>query len=304
MDKRIIIFFILILVMNFSAPGQELKKDYSGLGTVIITSFNNSPFPHPQRCLGIEAEGRFFTYEGHYDDSTVLIFIPENFKADKKLDVVFYFHGWWNSIYSSINQFEIIEQFAESKKNAILVLTETAKNATDNFGGKFADDYGFKRFIFELLDYLNLQEIAELDGIGKIVLMGHSGAYRIISNIIERGGLNENIKEVYLFDALYGQSEVFFNWIKTNNENINRFISIYTQGGGTINENVWLLDSLKANEIYFTSDYEKNITNKILEKKKLIFIYSDSDHNGVLTKGRNIKRYLSTSYLKDIKKKK
>jgi len=45
-----------------------------------------------------------------------------------------------------------------------------------------------------------------------------------------RGGLTENIKEVYLFDALYGDTEKFSYWLDHQKGKI---INIYTEHGGT-----------------------------------------------------------------------
>jgi hypothetical protein len=49
-----------------------------------------------------------------------------------KIDLVFWFHGWNNNIDTAIKFYEIEKQFIESKRNAILVMVETAKNAPDS----------------------------------------------------------------------------------------------------------------------------------------------------------------------------
>jgi len=40
--------------------------------------------------------------------------------------------------------------------------------------------------------------------VGSIILSGNSGAYHAISFILMWGGMTASVREVYLFDALYG----------------------------------------------------------------------------------------------------
>jgi len=45
-----------------------------------------------------------------------------------------------------------------------------------------------------------------------IILSGHCGGYRVISAILDRGGRSAHVKEVWLFDALYAESDRFLMW--------------------------------------------------------------------------------------------
>ncbi len=79
--------------------------------------------------------------------------------------------------------------------------------------------------------------------VGNIILARHSGAYRVISFCLMRGGLTNNISDVMLFDALYGQAEKYAHWIDNYKE---RFINIYTDSGGTKNETENLMADLEG----------------------------------------------------------
>ena len=54
----------------------------------------------------------------------------------KTVDLVFWFHGWGNNVDSAAIRYELIKQFIASKRNAVLVLAETARNSPDSYGGK------------------------------------------------------------------------------------------------------------------------------------------------------------------------
>ena len=258
----------------------------------------NSPFPDAKRQNGYSRDGKFYSYEGHYDDSSTIIFIPKNFQDNFTNDIVFYFHGMRNNIFNTVNEFRIIEQFYKSKKNAILILTETAKNTEDNCGGKFESIDGFKYMLLETLDSLYENGIVGSPFPGNIILAGHSGAYRIIINIIQSGGFTEKISEIFLFDALYGDRDKYFNWIKNYNS---KFIDIYSSGGGTLFESFKMTEDLRNAGIEFISDFEDNITGDLLEAYKYFFIYSNSDHNGVIGgKQNNFTKFLKASCLKNL----
>ena len=195
--------------------------------------FQNSHlhFSHTlERKNGHDYDGKTYSVQEHYNDSSVAIFIPKGFNQTEKINFMVYFHGWNNNIDSACAQFDLIEQFSESNKNAIFVFPEGPKNSPDSFGGKLEEKDGLKNLIDDVLKYLSENAKFKTAKVGNIVLAGHSGAYRVISFCLMRGGLIQNISDVILFDALYGQTEKYVHWI----ENFKgRFINIYTDNGGT-----------------------------------------------------------------------
>ena len=70
---------------------------------------------------------------------------PKDLSTTEKINFVVYFHGWNNNIDSACAQFDLIEQFCESNKNAIFVFPEGPKNSPDSFGGKLEEKDGLEK---------------------------------------------------------------------------------------------------------------------------------------------------------------
>lgn len=129
---------------------------------------------------------------------------------------------------------------------------------------------------------------------GSIVLAGHSGAYRVMAFILTRGGLTANIREVYLFDALYGQTEKFAHWV---DRFPGRLIDIHTADGGTRDESLSLMDDLRAWDIPFAAVAESAVTPELLRKNRLVFIESALEHNDVVARNEQLRAFLAASSL-------
>ncbi len=296
MQSYIKVLIILLLISEIIVS-QDLQLRYNNLGKVFVEQFSSAPFPHPKRANGHTYNGNFYSAENHYSDSSVMIFIPNGFSPEEKTDFVFYLHGWYNNIDSACVQFNLIEQFANSKKNAILIFPEGPKNAPDSFGGKLEDKNGLKNLISDIVGFLKSKHKIKTDKVGKVVLAGHSGAYRAISFCLMHGGLTKNISDVILFDALYSQTDKFIHWITGFN---GRFINIYTDDGGTKKETESLMGFLNKNKIQFYNDEENKVKKDDLMNNRLIFIHSDLTHNEVIAKRNQFYNFINTSKLKKI----
>ncbi len=295
--KHFLLHLFLFFMLQNIIFAQNLRAKYSEYGNLIVTKLANAPFPHPTRAEGFTYNDKFFPAEENYSDSTVAFFIPKGFHPDDKTDFVFHFHGWGNNVADVISTYNLIEQFSAARKNAILVIPQGPKNASDSFGGKLEDKNGFKKFVEESIDTLLNRKIISSRKIGNIILSGHSGGYHIISYILMRGGLSAKIKEVYLFDALYGQTEKFVYWL--NNYN-GKLINIYTENGGTKEESKNLMEDLSGWEIPYFSTTENQLSKKNLLNNRLIFIYTDLSHNEVIYSGNEFQKFLEASILKKL----
>lgn len=286
----------LILVVSVSLNSQAIQQRYASYGELLVTQLASAPFPHPLRSAGHSYGTRFFPADKHYSDSSVAIFIPKNFKQARKIDIVVHFHGWYNYIDSTLQQFRLIEQFVESGKNAILVVPEGPKNAPDSFGGKLEDKDGFKNFIDDVVTFLVQQKKVKSPRIGDIILSGHSGGYHVISYILMRGGIPGRIKEVYLLDALYGETEKYSYWLDHYK---GKMINIYTDSGGTKYETESLMADLKGWGIPYYAAEELDATAMDLRKNKLIFLHTKLQHNEVVAAHDNFRKYLKASCLQN-----
>src|SRR3990172_651579 len=296
--KRIIIFSsVLLLFFSISTNqflyGQSLMDSYKQYGEVLISELSSAPFPHQKRMNGHTYDNKNYSFEDHYNDSTVLIFIPKGYRPEQKTNFVIHFHGWNNNVDSVLSQFKLIEQFSESRKNAILVVTQGPKNSPDSFGGKLEDENGFRNLMNEIIEVFYQKKIISSKSIGDIILPGHSGGYRVISYILLRGGLTENIKEVFLFDGLYGQIEKYTHWLYPFT---GKFIDIYTKNGGTKDQSGNLIEFFKSWKIPYIFKNEIDLLDDVLRNNRIIFIYTDLGHNDVIHVRRQFMHYLQSSF--------
>lgn len=279
--------------MNLSLSlAQSFPERYSDLGEMFIPQFPSAPFPHPKRAAGHTYNNQTFPVEKHYSDSSVAIFIPAGFSPQKKTDLVIYFHGWYNNIDSACEQFQLIEQFAEAKKNAIFVFPEGPKDAPDSFGGRLEEKDGLKNLVTDVLKYVKEKKKIKTANAGKIILAGHSGAYRVISFCLMRGGLTKNISDIILFDALYGQTEKYAYWIDHYK---GRLINIYTDNGGTKPETENLMADFDGWGIPYFKSEEHDLQSADLTKNRLIFIHSDLGHNEVIATRKQFCQFVVSS---------
>lgn len=265
------------------------------MGRLIITNFVSAPFPHPLRAEGHQYKDKFFSAAEHYQDSHVALFVPKDFRPGRKVDFVVHFHGWGNHLTNVLEKYQLPGQFAASGRNAILIVPQGPFDASDSFGGKLEDAGGFQRFMAEALDTLRQRGIIDNARLGRIILSGHSGGYEVISAILARGGLTANIREVWLFDALYAKTERFAVWF---DHHPGRFIDLYTEHGGTKDETEGLMTALQGSAVPYFSANETNATPADLRNNHLLFLFSALPHDEVLQTHQTFRAFLETSSLR------
>jgi hypothetical protein len=268
------------------------------LNEIKITSSNTS-FPDTGRADGHMYNNVFYSKADHYSDSSVIIITPKNFKANKRVNMIFWFHGWNNNIDSALTEYGLSRQFAEAGVNAVLVLAETAKDSPDSYGGKLEQKNTFKYLVDDVLQKLvSMHVIPGGSRAGNMILAGHSGAYRVMAHILENG--NVPVKEVILFDALYANTDEFVNWLVANRHH--RFIDLYTDHGGTLDETKNMMQRLKNLNIREDSLQETELTPAIIRKHKIIFIHTLHEHNFIIQHPDNFKFFIDNSpFLKKLK---
>lgn len=292
--KKLIV--LLLGCAIWPALGETLSERYAGSGQLIVTQLTSAPFPHPKRAEGRTYQNKLYPAKEHYSDNTVAIFIPKGFHETSQVDFVVHFHGWKNNVEGVLGQYQLIEQLMQSGRNAVLVVPQGPRNAPDSFGGKLEDPDGFKRFMADVVGTLRQQSALKKKdfAIGQIVLSGHSGGYQVISAIVDRGGLTEHVHEVWLFDALYAQTDKFQAWI---DRHLGRFIDIYTEHGGTKAETEQLMANLKQRGTAFYAGKEGEAKPSDLQTNKLVFLFTDLPHNEVVHKRQEFREFLKTSCL-------
>jgi len=269
-----------------SATGPEIDRGRSY--TFVLPS---APFPDAARDAGYTLDDGFYDRDDHYADSSVSVFVPPRWKPRGRVDLVFFFHGWMSSREDAIAGFDLFDQFSASGIKALLVVPETAVNAPDSFGGKFEDSGGFERFVSDLLDTLDADDIVPGAQVGRIVLAGHSGGYRVIAAILRRGGLTDEVREVWLFDALYARESAFADWISSRR---GRFVCVSSRGSDTVENADSLASILRARGVAMASA-EDSDGDEIALGGPVVFLTSDADHFGVVHDHSEFKDFLETS---------
>ena len=284
MIKSLSIFFVLLSACTVSICQVQLNQ-------FKITSSHTS-FPDTGRMKGHLYNDVLYNTADHYSDSSVIIITPKNFIAKKKVDMIFWFHGWNNNIDSALVRYGLSRQFAESGTNAVLVLAETAKDAPDSYGGKLEQKNTFSKLVADVLQKLvSMHVISANDNIGNVILAGHSGAYRVIANILQNG--NVPVNEVILFDALYADTGKFLTWLIDGNDH--RFINLYTDNGGTYDETKDMMQQIKNLNVPTDSLEETDITPMILQNNKIICIHTTHAHNDIIQDPDNFKLFIENT---------
>lgn len=288
---------IAVMLARFLSHSETtLESLYAPQGRLILAQFATAPFPHPSRIEGHVYRGQRFSAADHYSDSTVAIFVPEGFRETEAVDFVVHFHGWNNSVAKTLAHTRLIEQWVASSKNAILVVPSGPLNASDSSGGKLEDPDGFKRFMREVMRTLEAKGVTAdgSTGIGDIILSGHSGGYRVMAAILERGGLEAQVGEVWLFDALYGGADTFLEWQTNQN---GRLIIVYTDTGGTLAKTQESMEELEKRGVTYHAAEDVHLAASELGTDRVILIHSDLAHGEVVVKGELFKQLLETSGL-------
>ena len=297
-SKLVCISLVAAAALNLPTHGEDLAQHYARYGQLKIVRLAAAPFPHPARAEGHRYKSDFYPAREHYTDSSVAIFVPTDFRAKERIDVVVHFHGWKNQVERVLQRYQLIEQFSAARRNAILVVPQGPRNAPDSFGGKLEDADGFRRFIAETLAVVRTNfAISPAIVPGQIVLSGHSGGYHVISSILAHGGLTDHIKEVWLFDALYGETEKFLAW---SGKRQGRFINIYTESGGTKKETEQMMERLKERGQALLTGGEADVALPSFASNQFVFLTTLLGHDEVVAGHQMFEKFLKTSCLAEL----
>jgi hypothetical protein len=304
--KRIFKTAMLVL-LSFLLRAQE-KNDYHVLHFVSA----HTSFPDTGRAKDwLDGDGVLRPVAGHYDDNSVLLVVPDGLKPDGPVDLVFWFHGWHNSIDTALEFYGLARQFAASKRNAVLVLAEAAKNSADSYGGKLKQKGMFKGLVDDVMAELKEKGAVAgaTGGPGHIVLAGHSGGFLVIANILANGQVP--VDEVFLFDALYSQVPVFMSWIDGGKSLIDggkamtdpgkgghHFVHWYTNhGGGTDEMTDTLMRRLESQAIGYKLVEENAVTPAIIRSNRVLLVHSLREHNVIINNPDDFEVLLENSWV-------
>lgn len=138
----------------------------------------------------------------------VHVWLPPGYDEDTAAIIV-YAHGFEDTADSSWTKYGLAKQFAASKRNALFIAPSARSGGRD-------------RFKWRSLGAL-IRTVRDKTGLrrpwGRVVAVGHSGAYRTLANWMEYPHLDRMI----LLDGLYAQQDDYARWLHRPR---NRFIMI------------------------------------------------------------------------------
>ncbi|MFL6836732.1 MAG: alpha/beta hydrolase [Bradyrhizobium sp.] len=176
--------------------------------------------------------GRVYWQDETYNDSRVLVHVPETFDVKKPGVIVVFFHGNGATLERDVRDRQVVpQQISDSGVNAVLLAPQLAVDAADSSAGKFWQPGGFKRFMDESAAHLarlygdpkSAQAFANMP----IVIVGYSGGFLPTAWSLDVGGATNRVRGVFLLDAVYGELDKFASWIESNRSGF--FVSSYTR---------------------------------------------------------------------------
>ncbi len=252
-------------------------------GTTFALELDHAPFP---------AAG------AAYQDRTVFAFVPRHHRAprDGRISVVVHFHGHNTTAERAMIAHELREQLFDSKQNAILLVPQGPVMNADSSCGKLEAEGGLARMLDDALTALASPEASKTLGparvgggtaptrAGTVCLSAHSGGYHAAAACARAGGVDVN--EIYLFDALYANTEMFKDWVVAGQgrgmRHRHKLVSYYGAGASTEGESQHLLADLERAGVRCA--YEKvegTLSREELTESEAVFVRTALAHNGV-----------------------
>jgi hypothetical protein len=274
---------------------RVVKVSNGARGVTIHLELANSPFPAPG---------------SPHRDATVLAFVSHRFRAssDGKVAMVVHFHGLNGDVDHAVEKHQLREQFHDSKQNAILLVPELAAHSQSSAAGKLEVDGGFSRLLHDALATLNLSSARQALGearlparpqIGSVCVSAHSGGYHAAASCITHGQVR--IQEVYLFDALYAEADVFKKWViagkgKSMHER-HKLVSYYTGGTTAANTQALFAELTKAGVRTAEEKVEGTLSREQLTLSEAVSIKSGLGHGAVTSDLNSLRDCLFASAL-------
>ncbi len=291
-----------------SKPEQQLPRKLGPIPTpraagkyhgAFVAPLTSAPFPYS----GKDVDPHFFDFtdpktgerfrtgrtlerlseRDHYRDSSVLFYVPKRFNPNRSFVYVVFFHGNRSDVQQCVKDYRLDEQIESSGKNAILLLPQLAKNASDSSPGTFSRKNVFRAFMQEAAQVLSQR-------LGKkfrrpleqapIILAAFSGGYKPLACSLDRGGVDSRIKAVLLLDALYEDLYIFGKWVLSHAGG-GVFVNIFTEGSACEEKTKILAQFLREHRVPFKEEWPRGS----FAKRQICLIGSSSEHLQIPVEG-------------------
>jgi hypothetical protein len=227
-------------IVPYQRPPREAQTTLVSLKSSAFPYFGNNPRTDAPFLNVSDGErkghrsysGRVYWQDQTFNDSRVLMHVPENFDIRKPGVIVVFFHGNGATLERDVRDRQLVpQQISDSGANAVLLAPQLAVDAADSSAGKFWQPGALKRFINESADHLaklyGEPGAARTFASMPVIIVGYSGGFVPTAYSLEAGGLGNRVRGVVLLDAVYGELDKFASWIANNRSGF--FVSAYTR---------------------------------------------------------------------------
>jgi hypothetical protein len=274
------------------SPLKSVARD--ARGTTLTLGLEHAPFPAPGAW---------------YRDDTVIVFVPAHYRAlaDEGVAALVHFHGHNTTAERAMVAHELREQLADSKQNAILLVPQLAVMAADSSCGNLEAAGGLVRMLREAIavaarEHATLGDTAfAADApVGTVCVSAHSGGYHAAACSLKAGGVD--VRETYLFDALYADLETFRDWVVARKgEDLHRrhkLVSYFTEGGTTETLNGLLRTQLDHAGVVCAHEMQEGaLSRRDLSHAEAVFVRTGLWHSAVTWESNALRDVLYASAL-------
>jgi len=243
------------------------------------------------------------------------VYFPKNYDFSvEKINVITYIHGWKNCIENiglplnagkncSVGQpvrstYNLFQQLDNANVQAILLMVETKYDQPSSDPGDFQFQNQFDLYMDEVLSNINshFKTPKKVSDIARMMLMSHSGGYILLIDIAKNNPIaSRYIKEIVLFDSLYGNINDYQNWFSRIIPHLGHggyantsYNNVYTDFGGTKDNSLaqeqtfktLLSNSQKSNQLLFDNTVD-TLQMKTYFNYSVIFKRSGLQHDQV-----------------------
>jgi hypothetical protein len=231
---------------------------------------------------------------GGYRDDTVIVFVPAHFRFhdDEGVATLVHMHGHTTTAERAMVAHQLREQVADSKQNALLVVPQLAVMAADSSCGRLESPGGLQRLLQEVVAIAPREGRSTLGDtafppdaqLGTACISAHSGGYHAVACCLRAGGVD--VRETYLFDALYGEVDTFRDWVVARHgEPLHRrhkLVSYFTEGAQTeANDRVLRAELEHAGVLCEEELQEGELSRHDISRAEAVFVRSGLWHSQV-----------------------
>ncbi|MBX3215924.1 MAG: hypothetical protein KF850_28045 [Labilithrix sp.] len=265
-------------------------------GVTLMMELAHAPFPAPGSW---------------HRDSTVLVFVPSHHRPGPggATQLVVHFHGHNSTVERATVAHQLREQLFDSKQNAILVVPELAALAADSSAGKLEAPGAFARLLGDVLATLDTREARVALGSsapgaratpGRVCVSAHSGGYHAAACAVRSGGVK--VHEVYLFDALYADTEIFRDWVIAGRgkpmSSRHKLVSYFTAGTTETNTRRLFEELERAGVTVARETVEGTLSREAITHAEAVSIRTQLTHGTVTSELNSLRDCLYASALR------